>query len=333
MMGEARLTMVVEGKTAGPVELLLLEGLRRATMAAVRAAWLPEEAVTGASGGPARRAMVEALERLPMAGIIVAGTGQRGDVAALFAGQRLGPQDGPLIFDYVVDPMEGATNTVEGQTNALAAVAAVPRGALFDPGPALYMEKLVVPPVARGLVDPGQSVPDRISALAGALGRAREDLVVYVLDRPRNGRLIDELRGEGVRLALYPAGDLAGAILAGQPDSGIDALMGTGGVTEGLLAACAVRAMGGGFFARLDPQLRTEALTLQRAGFDTDQWHGLDELVRSPTALFSATGLSTGRLLEGPGRIGTALCLHSLIACGTTGEWATVTSHVPVQMV
>ena len=168
--------------------------------------------------------------------------------------------------DIAVDPVEGTSYLVRGQTNALAVLAVAPRGAMLNPGPAFYMEKFVASAPARGKIDPALAGGEEAHRARRGPRQGRLELTVFVLEKPRHRELVDRVLASGARVALYPAGDVAGALMAAIPGSGIDALMGTGGTPEGVMSACAIRAIGGEFLARLDPQLQTEAKAVKEAG-------------------------------------------------------------------
>lgn len=285
--------------------------LRKATQAAARAVHAHLGRTEGLAGAAetARTALIAELEAWGLNARLVDGSGRRlGDPARLPA------------WDLMCDPAEGAACLTPGQTNALACLALAPAGTLFDPGPAFYMEKLVAPAAAAGAVDPAAPVEDRLAALAGALGKGVGELAVYVVEKPRHRDLVERIEAQGARALSYPAGDVAGAILAATPESGIDALMGTGGVAEGLLAACAVRILGGTLHARLDPQLTTERRAVAEAGLDTARWLELDDLVRADDVVFCATGITSGLLLDGVTRAGGRVRTQSLLMGGGAGE-------------
>lgn len=233
--------------------------------------------------------------------------------------RRLGDPKRLPVWDVLADPCEGAACLTPGLTNAMACLAVAPAGSLFDPGPAFYMEKLVAPPQAVGHLDPAAPVEDRLSALARCLGKSVTELTIFILEKPRHRELIERIEACGARALQYPAGDVAGAVLAAMPEAGIDALMGTGGIAEGLLAACAARVMGGCFLARLDPQLATERRAVAEAGMDTRQWMDLDQLVKADDVAFCATGIASGLLLDGVERHGNAVKTQTLMVGGGAG--------------
>ncbi len=296
--------------------------LRRVTEAAARAAsaWIGRG--DKAQGDHAAiAAMAAELRRLGVDGVLVVGEGTPEEFDELYTGQAFGAGGKAAgAMDVAVDPVEGTSYLVRGMTNAMAVVAMAPRGSLLAPGPAFYMEKFAGPPAVRGRIDPAAPVEEKLAVLAEALDKPVHELTVYVLEKPRHRELVERLHRAGARVALYPAGDVAGAIAAALPGSGIDALMGTGGCAEGILSACAIRALGGAFAARLDPQLASEARAVAAAGLDTTRWYGLEEIVRADEVLFCATGITTGLLFEGVRREGDAECTQTLMLSAPAGE-------------
>jgi len=295
--------------------------LRRVTEAAARAAfdWIGRgDKIKADLAGV--EAMREALNMLPVRGIVVIGEGQKDQAPELYKGEELGDPEAPLEFDIAVDPVEGTGYLAKGMTNAMAVIAMAPRGTMFDPGPAFYMEKFAGPPQVRGRIDPNAPVSDKLKSLSDALGKPVSDLTVYVLEKPRHKELVSRIYAAGARVALYPAGDVAGALMAAIPNSGIDALMGTGGTPEGIISACAIRLMGGEFLGRLDPQLPSEIAAVRAAGLDTGRWHAIDELVRSDEAYFCATGITTGLLFDGVERTECQERTQTLMIAGPGGE-------------
>lgn len=302
--------------------------LRRVTEAAARAAceWIGRGEL-GHGDRAAINAMHDRLSDLGISATVIVGDGEEDDDRGLLPGTRIGDAGADPDFDLAVDPIEGTSYLVRGMTNALAAVAMAPAGSMFNPGPARYMEKLVVPPRAKGMVSPDLPVAERLAALAKALDKPITDLTVFVLEKPRHRELVKQIHNVGARVALYPAGDIAGAIMASIPDSNIDALMGTGGIREVMVAACAVRALGGDLFGRIDPQLATEKGAVSEAGMDTTQWHNLEALVNSDQVQFAATGITTGLLFDGVAETANEVLTQSLLISGPDGERQLLTSH------
>ncbi len=306
---------------------LFVYGLRTATEAAARAAydWIGRgEKHRGDVA--ATEAMRAQLSKLPIDGIVVVGEGEKGSSPGFYKGEHLGDPGHRTKFDIAVDPLEGTTYVAKGMTNAMAVVAVAPRGTMFDPGPAFYMEKFVAPPAARGKIDPTAPVAEKLDTLSRVLGKPVGEITVFVLEKPRHRRLVERIHAAGARVALYPAGDVAGALMAAIPDSGIDALMGTGGTLEGIISASAIRALGGEFQGRLDPQLATEKAEVRKTGIDTDTWHPVEDLVRSDEVYFCATGITTGLLFEGVERTKHHERVQSLFIAGTAGERQVLTT-------
>lgn len=304
--------------------------LRRVTEAAARAAfdWIGRGRKDEGDAA-AVDAMRTVLNHLDIDGRVVIGEGEKDEAPQLYKGERLGRGGaGDLAVDIAVDPVDGTSHLANGQTNALAAVAMTPQGAMFDPGPAFYMEKFAGPPAVKGRIDPLAPTRDKLRLLADALGKPVSDLCVYVLEKPRHRRLVEEIHAAGARVALYPAGDVAGAIVAAMPGGGVDCLMGTGGTPEGVLAACAIRALGGEFLGRIDPQLEHERAAVAREGMDTSRWWTVEELVRSDRVWFAATGITTGLLFEGVSRRGPSIRTQSLMLTAPDRRWQVLTTYV-----
>ncbi len=307
---------------------LFVYALRRATeQAAIAASQWIGRGDKERGDGAAVDAMRDALNRLPMGGVVVIGEGAKDEAPELHAGEFVGRQDFGEQFDIAVDPVEGTSYLAKGMTNAMAVIAMAPRGKLFDPRPAFYMEKFVAPPAARGKVDPAAPVAEKLAALARALDKPVSELRVYVLEKPRHRDLVDRIHEAGARVLLYPAGDVAGAIMAAIPGSGVDALMGTGGTPEGIISACAIRALGGEFMGRIDPQLAGEQAAVRKAALDSETWHGIDDLVRSDEVYFCATGITTGLLFDGVEQDGGLVRTQTLMVTGPESERQILTTY------
>jgi len=318
--------------TTGPVNPDLVYSLRRVTERAACAAfnWIGRgDADDG--GRAALDAMRNAISEVDIDAVVVIGEATAGEAPQPHRGEHLGRPGATFKADIAVDPVEGTSYLVRGLTNALAVLAVAPRGAMMNPGPAFYMEKFVTSAQARGKIDPSWSTAKKLEALAEALKKDISDLTVFVLEKPRHRELVNEILAAGARVAMYPAGDVAGALMAAVPNSGIDALMGTGGTPEGVMSACAVRAIGGEFFARLDPQLQTEAKAVADAGIDTARWFERDELITSDNVFFCATGITTGLMLEGVERTKAHYKVQTMMITGATGERQIMTSYLPTE--
>jgi len=306
----------------------LIYGLRKVTEEAARAAfdWIGR-GDQDRGDGAAVDAMRTALGQIELEGLVVIGEGEKDEAPQLYNGEIVGQPGAPFKADIAVDPVEGTSYLAKGLTNALAVIAIAPRGTMMDPGPAFYMEKFAAPPQAKGEIDPTWSTQEKLKTLAKVLGKDISDITVYALEKPRHRQLVEEIHQAGARALLYPAGDVAGALLAAIPDSGVDCLMGTGGTPEGIMSAVAIRALGGEFMARINPQLQTEALAVKEANLDTDRWYKIDELVSSDDLYFCATGITTGLMLDGVEKVNDGFKLQTLMVTGATKERQILTTY------
>jgi fructose-1,6-bisphosphatase II len=273
--------------------------LVRVTEAAAMAAsrWMGRGDKEGADGA-AVDAMRVVLDTVAMDGIVVIGEGEKDEAPMLFNGERIG--DGtPPETDIAVDPVEGTTLTAQGRGGAIAVIAVSERGTMFDPGPCVYMEKLAVGPEAAGLVDVTAPVADNLKAVAKAKGESVRDVTAVVLDRPRHADLIREIREAGARIRLIQDGDVIGVVSTAWPEAGADILFGIGGTPEGVLAAAAMKCMGGEIQGRLWPRDDGERQAALDAGYDLEQVLLTDDLVRGDNAFFAATGITNGDVLRG----------------------------------
>ena len=243
-------------------------------------------------------AMRAMLDTVTMAGVVVIGEGEKDDAPMLYNGEEVGEGGGPDV-DVAVDPLEGTRLTALGQPNAIAVIAAADRGSLFFPGAAVYMEKIAVGADAIDAVDINASPAENVAAVARAKGRRVTDIRVTVLERDRHDELIGELRDAGARVNLIRDGDVAPAIAAARPETGVDMLYGVGGTPEGVISACALKCVGGGIQAKLWPRTDDERRALAGAGYDVDRVLTTDDLVRSENVFVAATGVTTGALLRG----------------------------------
>lgn len=280
-----------------------LGGLEACAVSAVRAAALAAAAWSGRGDGKAADAaatdaMRSVLAGGPGIGTVIAGEGEKDGAPMLAPGERLG-RGGEPAYDIAVDPLECTDLCASGLPGSLATIACATAGALWSPGPSFYMDKLVVGPAAREAIDLEAGPLENLRRIASALGRPVSELRVVVLDKPRHAGLVAELRGAGARVSTPPAGDVGGALAALLPGAGADVLMGVGGTPEGIMTACAVRALGGGMQARLAPQGEDERRRLLDAGHDLDRVLAVDDLVAGE-AIFAAAGVTGGELVRGP---------------------------------
>jgi fructose-1,6-bisphosphatase II len=248
--------------------------------------------------GAAVTAMRLVLSSIAMDGVVVIGEGEKDNAPMLYNGERIG--DGtPPETDIAVDPIDGTTPTALGRGGALAVIAVSEKGTMFDPGPCVYMEKLAVGPRGVGSIDITASVEENLRSLAKAKATSVRDLTATILDRPRHADLIAEVRDTGARIRLITDGDVAGAIATSWPDTGVDILFGIGGTPEGVIAAAALKSMGGEIQGRLWPRDDGERQAAVDAGYDLDRVLTTDDLVRGDNCFFAATGITDGELLSG----------------------------------
>ncbi len=238
------------------------------------------------------------LDTVEMAGVVVIGEGEKDEAPMLYNQEPVGSGRGPQM-DVAVDPLEGTTLTALGQPNAISVIAVSERGTMFFPGAAVYMDKLVAGPDAAGAIDITASPADNVERVAAATGRKPNQISVVVLDRDRHIDLIAELRDVGARVHLIPHGDTAPAIAAARRGSGVDLVMGVGGTPEGVIAAAAIKCLGGAMQARLWPRDAAEREKLVDAGYEVDRVLSTDDLVSGQDVFVAATGVTSGALLNG----------------------------------
>jgi fructose-1,6-bisphosphatase II len=243
-------------------------------------------------------AMRHVLGSVPMTGVVVIGEGEKDNAPMLYNGEEIGDGSPPAV-DVAVDPVDGTTLTANGMPNAISVVALSDRGTMFDPGPCVYMEKLVVGPEAADAVDFEAPPALNLRLVAKAKGSHVGDLTVCILDRPRHQDLIGQIRQAGARVKLITDGDVAGAIMAAREGTGVDMLLGIGGTPEAVIAACALKCLDGAMYGRLWPRNDDERRAALDAGYDLDQVLDIDDLVRGDNVFFAATGVTDGELLRG----------------------------------
>jgi len=283
---------------AAPDRNLALELVRVTEAAAMGAGRWIGRGDKNAADQAAVDAMRTMLDTVTMDGVVVIGEGEKDEAPMLYNGERVGEGRGTEV-DVAVDPLEGTRLTALGQPNAIAVIALAERGAMFFPGAAVYMEKIAAGANAVEAIDITASPAENVNAVARAKGVKPTDLRVVVLERERHEQLIGELREAGARVNLIRDGDVAPAIAAARPETGVDLLYGIGGTPEGVISAAALKCVGGGIQGRLWPRTPEERETLIAAGFDLDRVLTTDDLVAGEDVFVAATGVTTGALLRG----------------------------------
>ncbi len=285
-------------ETIRPDRNLALELVRVTESAALAAArWVGRGDKIGADGA-AVDAMRTVLATVKMNGIVVIGEGEKDEAPMLYNGESVG--DGSATkTDVAVDPIDGTTLTSLGRGNAISVIAVSERGTMFNPGPCVYMEKIAVGPQAAGHIDITASPTENLLRIAKAKNESVRNLTVMILDRPRHSDLIDEVRRTGARIRLISDGDIFGAIATCWPEAGVDVLFGVGGTPEGVVAAAALKCMGGEIQGRLYPRNEEEKNLAIAAGYDFSQVLTTDDLVRGDNCFFAATGVTDGELVRG----------------------------------
>jgi fructose-1,6-bisphosphatase II len=266
------------------------------------------------------------IDSVSMDGIVVIGEGEKDEAPMLFNGERVGVGAGPET-DVAVDPIDGTTLTSVGQPNALAVIALAPRGSMFFPGAAVYMEKIATGPEGADVIDIEAGVRENILRVAKAKGKRPEEITVTILDRERHADMIKEIRETGARIALITDGDVAGAIVAAAPRTEVDMLIGIGGTPEGVIAAAALKCLGGAIQGRLYPRNEEERRALIDDGYDLDRVLTADDLAAGDDVFFAATGITDGYLLEGVRYFPDGATTYSMVLRGRSGTVRYIESH------
>jgi fructose-1,6-bisphosphatase II len=263
-------------------------------------------------------AMRMVLNTIPMDGVVVIGEGTKDKAPMLYEGERLGCADDPKT-DIAVDPIDGTRLLSQGMANSISTVAVAERGALFESPYVVYMEKLAVGPEAATAIDIDAPVATNLENIASALGKAVPDLAVVMLDRPRHAEMADQVRAAGARIRFITDGDVAGAVMAAMPDTGIDVLMGIGGAPEAVVAACAIRCIGGEIQCKLWPRDEQEWEAVRAAEIDVSKVLTADDLVHGDDVFFAATGITDGELLRGVHYFGDGATTQSVVMRSRSG--------------
>jgi fructose-1,6-bisphosphatase II len=314
--------------------------LMRATEAAALAAgrWMGR-GDKNAADGAAVEAMRELLRSVPMDGVVVIGEGEKDEAPMLYNGEAIGDGSPPSV-DIAVDPIDGTTLTSLGRPGAISVIALSERGTMFNPGPCVYMEKIAAGPAAADVIDLNAPVKANLEAVAKALGEKVSDVTAVILDRDRHADIIRECREAGARIRLIPDGDVAGAISVAWRNSGNDILFGVGGTPEGVIAACALKCLGGSMQGRLWPRNDDERRRALDAGYDVDQILTIDDLVSGNDVFFAATGLTDGELLRGVRYWGDGAGTQSLVMRSKSGtiriieathRWTKLNAHSSIK--
>lgn len=290
--------MIETVRRAVPDRNLALDLVRVTEAGALAAAAWVGRGDKEAGDGAAVDAMRTMLDSVAMRGIVVIGEGEKDHAPMLFNGEHVGDGTGPEC-DFAVDPVEGTTLMATGKPNALSIIAVAERGAMFDPSAVFYMDKIAAGPDVADVIDIDVPIAENIARVARATRSAAADVTVAVLDRPRHANLIEQIRAAGARVELLSDGDVASAIAAARPGSGIDLAVGIGGTPEAILAAAALRCMGGVLQARLAPRDDAEEDKATAAGHDLSRILHTEDLVSGENIFFTATAVTDGSLLRG----------------------------------
>jgi fructose-1,6-bisphosphatase II len=317
MMSDSVPAPLATGEHA-PDRNLAMELVRVTEAAAMAAArWVGRGDKNGADGA-AVNAMRQLINTVSMNGVVVIGEGEKDHAPMLFNGEHVGDGSGPDC-DVAVDPIDGTRLTAMGMPDAVSVIAVSERGSMYDPSAVFYMEKLVTGPEAADVVDIEAPVAANINAVARAKHCSASDVTVVVLDRPRHERLVKEIREAGARIKFITDGDVAGAIMAARTGTGIDLMLGIGGTPEGIVAACALKCLGGVIQGKLWPRDDAERRRALDAGHDLGRVLTTDDLVSSDDVFFAATGITQGELMQGVRfRAGSAVT-QSLVMRGRSG--------------
>jgi fructose-1,6-bisphosphatase II len=305
--------------TERPDRNLAIELVRTTEAAALAAARWQGRGAKEDGDQAAVDAMRQVLATIEMDGTVVIGEGEKDEAPMLYNGEAVGSGQAPKV-DIAVDPIDGTRLLAEGRPGSIAVIAAAPGGAMFDPGPCVYMEKLIVGPDAADAIDIDAPIADNLARIAKAKRRQIRDLTVVMLDRDRHEDVKRQVREAGARLQLITDGDVAAGILAAWDERpGVDLLYGIGGTPEGVISACSVKALGGQMLGRLWPRSDEERRAAIEAGYDLDVVLDADDLVTSDDCFFACTGITPGQLVDGVSFDGHGALTDSLVMRGKSG--------------
>jgi fructose-1,6-bisphosphatase II len=302
----------------GPDRNLAMELVRVTEAAALAAAKWMGRGDKEAADQAAVDAMRLLMDTVSMDGTVVIGEGEKDNAPMLYNGERIGNGNGPTV-DIAVDPIDGTTLTAKGMNGALAVVAVAERGTMFDPGPCVYMEKIAAGPEAHDVIDIQVPISENLARLSEVKKTAIDDLTVVILDRPRHEQIVKEVRAAGARIKFISDGDVAGGIAAARETSGVDMLYGTGGTPEGVIAAAAIKCLGGVIQGRLWPRNEEERQAAIDAGYDLDRVLHAEDLVSGEDVFFAATGVTDGDLVNGVRYRGDRAITQSIVMRSRSG--------------
>ena len=309
---------------------LAFELVRVTESAAIAAARWVGRGDKNTADGAAVDAMRRLISSVSMDGIVVIGEGEKDEAPMLYNGERVGDGVGPAC-DVAVDPIDGTTLTAKGMNNAISVIAVAERGAMYDPSAVFYMEKLATGPEAADVVDITAPVGENIRRVAKAKRLSASEITVVILDRPRHEKLAKEIREAGARIKFITDGDVAGAVESARENTGIDLLMGIGGTPEGIIAACAMKCLGGVIQGRLMPRDDAEREKAIAAGHDLSRVLSTNDLVTGDDVFFAATGITDGELLRGVRFGPRGMTSHSLVMRGKSHTIRLIQSEHPLE--
>jgi len=309
---------------------LAFELVRVTESAAIAAARWVGRGDKNTADGAAVDAMRRLISSVSMDGVVVIGEGEKDEAPMLYNGERVGDGLGPAC-DVAVDPIDGTTLTAKGMNNAISVIAVAERGAMYDPSAVFYMEKLVTGPEAADVVDITAPVGENIRRVAKAKRLSPSEITVVILDRPRHEKLAKEIREAGARIKFITDGDVASAVEAARENTGIDLLMGIGGTPEGIIAACAMKCLGGVIQGRLMPRDDAEREQAIAAGHDLSRVLSTNDLVTGDDVFFAATGITDGELLRGVRFGPRGMTSHSLVMRGKSHTIRLIQSEHPLE--
>jgi len=301
-----------------PDRNIAMELVRTTEAASLAAARWMGRGDKNAADGAAVDAMRMMMDTVDMDGIVVIGEGEKDEAPMLFNGEHVGNGRGPQV-DVAVDPLEGTRLLAMGRPNAVSVAGVAPRGTMYNPHDIFYMEKMAVGPDAKGKIDLAAPILWNLEQVAKAKDLTVEEITVVILDRDRNTNIADEVRAAGARIRFITDGDVAGALMTGLPGTGVDMLIGIGGSPEGVLAACALKAVEGDIQCRLWPRHDDDRKLAHERGLDLTQVLTIDDLVKSDDVFFAATGVTSGDLLQGIDYVSGGATSESLVMRSRSG--------------